>query len=232
MRKILITGANRGLGLEWVTQCLHRGDHVFAACRSPDQARQLRLLASIFPKTLSVLALDVTNPEALHNLLDKLSEQTENLDVLVNNAGILPRGERFGELQAMSLDLTMRTNVYAPLLLAQALAPLLYRGNSAVVMNVSSVLGSIALQKDFYNPSYCTSKAALNMVTRLLAAEFKPHGVAVLSVHPGWVKTDMGGENAEISVQSAVAGLLKVLDQTDLKSTGSFMSWKGEEIPW
>lgn len=239
IRHALVTGANRGLGLEFVRQLLARGDRVIAACRHPGKATALNTLAGEHPGRLHVLPLDVAAPKSHVELARELplvfgddggESDSGRLDLLVNNAGVLHSGERFGALSAAHLDDSFRVNAAAPLLLTQALAPLLADG--ARVANVSSQLGSIANCSRFGTPSYNISKAAQNMATRLLAHALAERGIVVLALHPGWVQTDMGGKDATIDASQSVAGLLRMIDGLGDDNSGTFVDWKGEALPW
>ena len=231
-RNVLVTGANRGIGLEYVRQLLARGDHVIATARHPAQAHELNRLVGEHPGRLHVFPLDVMDPRAEAEIARELPLVLgdERLHLLVNNAGILHSGERFGHVAAANLEDSFRTNAMGPFLLAQAVAPLLADG--AKVANMTSQLGSIANTTRFATPTYCISKAALNMVTRLLAAALAERGIAVVSLHPGWVQTDMGGEQAPVQPADSVAGLLRVIDGLDLAQSGSFLDWQGQPLPW
>ena len=232
-RHVLVTGANRGIGLEFTRQLLARGDHVVATARQPGKATTLNALTGEYPGRLHVLPLDVSQPrthEELARELPLVLGDDVRLDVLINNAGVLHSGERFGSLGMDNLDHSFRTNAAGPYLLTQALAPLLADG--ARVVNMSSRIGAIALTERFGTPSYAISKAALNMVTALLAQALAPRGIVVVSVSPGWVRTDMGGEHAEVAPADAVAGLLAQLDGLATADTGRFFDWQGEPIPW
>jgi len=232
-RHALVTGANRGLGLELVRQLLAAGGHVVAACRHPGKATALNTLAGEHPGRLHVLPLDVAEPKTHAELARELPlvlGDDGRLDLLVNNAGLLHSGERFGHLSLANLDDSFRTNAAGPLLLTQALAPRLADG--ARVANLSSELGSIAATTRFGTPSYNISKAAQNMATALLAAALKERGIVVVALHPGWVQTDMGGEGAELETSDAVAGLLRVIDGLEQGDSGRFLDWRGEAVPW
>ena len=237
-RHCLVTGANRGLGLEFVRQLLVRGERVVAACRHPGRATALNLLAGEHPGRLHVLPLDVAEPKTHAELARELplvlgghdDDQPEGLDLLVNNAGVLHSGERFGHLSAANFDDSFRTNATGPLLLTQALAPWLADG--ARVVNLSSRLGSIALTTRFGTPSYNLGKAALNMATVLLAQALAERGIVVVALSPGWVRTDMGGSDAELDPAQAVAGLLRVAEGLQPGDSGRFLDWQGESIPW
>ncbi|TWI05799.1 NAD(P)-dependent dehydrogenase (short-subunit alcohol dehydrogenase family) [Luteimonas cucumeris] len=234
-RHCLVTGANRGLGLEFVRQLLARGDRVVATCRHPGKAAALNALTGEHPGRLHVLPLDVTDPKAHAELareLDLLDEDgaRARLDLLVNNAGVLHSGERFGRVGAANLEDSFRTNAMGPFLLTQALADRL--GDDARVANLSSELGSIAGVGRFGTPSYNISKAALNMATALLAKALAERSIVVMALHPGWAQTDMGGDNANVPVVDAVAGLLRVIDELSHERSGSFLDWQGRSLPW
>lgn len=232
-RHVLVTGANRGLGLEFTRQLLARGERVVATCRQPGKATALNLLAGEHPGRLHVLPLDVADPRSHAALVAELPlvlGDGGRLDLLVNCAGVLHSGERFGKVSAAILDDSFRTNAAGPLLLTQALAPLLADG--AKVANLSSELGSIAGTGRFGTPSYCISKAAQNMASVLLAHALRERGIVVAALHPGWVRTDMGGPNATVPAEDSVRGLLAVIDGLAPEDSGSFRDWRGEALPW
>lgn len=228
----LVTGANRGLGLELVRQLLGRHCHVIATCRQPGKATALTALAGDHPGRLHVLPLDIADPRSRAALVRELPLVTdeEPLHLLVNNAGILRGGERFGQVAPDDLDASFHTNAAGPFLLAQALAPRLAEGG--VVANISSEVGSIGLRQEFRTPSYAIGKAAQNMATSLLSQAFAAQGVVVVALHPGWVRTDMGGQNAALSVQESASGLLHVIDRLTPEDSGDFLDWQGEPLPW
>lgn len=233
VRHALVTGANRGLGLEFVRQLLAAGDHVVAACRHPGRATSLNTLAGEHPGRLHVLPLDLANPKSHVELARELPlvlGADGRLGLLVNNAGVLHSGERFGTLTAANFDDSFRTNAAGPLLLTQALAPLLADG--ARVINLSSQLGSIASTTRFGTPSYNISKAAQNMATVLLAQALADRGIVVFAASPGWARTDMGGEGAELEPAEAVTGILRVADGLTASDSGRFLDWKGDALPW
>ena len=232
MRTVLITGANRGIGLEFVRQLLARGDRVIATCRKPGHATELNKLAFAHPGRLSLLQLDVAKANAAAALAHEARLITDAIDTLINNAGVLVEGERWGAIEVKSLDSSFATNVSGPLLLTQALGPLLIKGSQPVVMNVSSVLGSIGERDTFNTPSYCISKAALNMATRLIAHAMRESGVIAFCIHPGWVQTQMGGAKAQISTEDSVRGMLVQLDAIDMQRSGHFLAWDGRAPAW
>ncbi len=229
----LITGANRGIGLAFTRQLLERGDHLVAGCRQPGKATALNTLAGEFPGRLHVLPLDVANTKSRTEFVRELPlvlGDNERIDLLINNAGVLHSGERFGHVDPAILEDSFRTNAIGPFLLAQALAPSLADG--ARIANLSSVMGSIASRGEFRSPSYCSSKAAQNMLTVQLARGLHARGIIVLALHPGWVRTDMGGGSATIDVDESARGLLQVIDAAKPGDSGCFMDWRGEPLPW
>jgi NAD(P)-dependent dehydrogenase (short-subunit alcohol dehydrogenase family) len=232
MRRILVTGANRGLGLEFTRQLLERGERVIATCRHPGKALALTSLAAAHPGHLHVLPLDLDKERSIAEAAREAALISESLDILINNAGVLIPGERYGELAAKALNETFASNVTGPVLLTQALSPLLEKGKNAKVMSLSSRLGSVAISSSFGTPSYAISKAALNMAMRQLAAALAPHQITVFCVSPGWVRTDMGGAGAPLSAQESVAALLKVLDGVSAADSGRFIDTEGANIPW
>jgi NAD(P)-dependent dehydrogenase (short-subunit alcohol dehydrogenase family) len=232
MQRILVTGANRGLGLEFTRQLLARGDRVLATCRHPGKALALTGLAAAHPGHLHVLPLDLDKERSIAELARETGALTDALDVLINNAGVLVSGERYGVIAAKALVDSFVSNVIGPLLLTQVLSPLLEKAKNAKVMNLSSRLGSLAASSGFGTPSYAISKAALNMATHQLAAALAPRGVSVFCVSPGWVRTDMGGASAPVAAHDAVASLLKVLDAVTVADAGRFIDVGGATIPW
>ena len=244
-RTALVTGANRGIGMEFVRQLLARGDHVVATCRHPGKASALNTLAGEHPGRLHVLPLDVADAKSRASLLHDLPlvlGDDGRIDLLLNNAGVLHSGERFGHVEQAMLDDSLRTNAIGPFLLAQALVPLLCDvapGHAddtgsprTVIANISSQLGSIANTTRFGTPSYAISKAAQNMASVLLARALAERGIVVLALHPGWVQTEMGGAQAQVAPADAVAGLLQVIDGATQAQSGSFVDWRGEPLPW
>ena len=237
-RIALVTGANRGLGLALVRQLLARGDRVIAACRQPGRATALNALAGDYPGRLHVLPLDVADPRSRAELVRELplvlghggDAAVARIDLLVNNAGVLHSGERFGHLEQGQLEDSLRVNALGPFLLVQALAPWLADG--ARIANLSSVMGSIGSRGEFRSPGYCVGKAAQNMFTVQLAHALAPRGIVVLALHPGWVRTDMGGASAEVAPEDAAAGVLAVVDGASAAQSGQFLDWRGQPLPW
>ncbi len=230
--RVAVTGANRGIGLEFVRQLLARGDRVVARFRQPRRALKLTELAAAHPGHLHIMPLDIDKERSIGQFAREAAMLGEALDVLINGAGILVSGERFGELVAKTFDESFHTNAVGPLLLTQALAPALERGSNPRVINISSELGSLIDKRTFHTPSYAVSKVALNMVTRLLAPELAPRGITVVSLHPGWVRTDMGGASALLTPMQSVNGLLRVIEALKPSDSGRFLDHQGEALAW
>lgn len=229
-RHALVTGANRGIGLECVRQLLARGDRVVATCRHPGKATALNTLAGEYPGRLRVLPLDVAQEKSRAELVRELPLVCERLDLLVNNAGVLHSGERFGQLSQALLEDSLRVNAIGPLLLTEALAPVLADG--ARVANISSMMSSLSTRSEFRSPGYCIGKAAQNMATVQLAHALRPRGIVVLALCPGWVQTDMGGPGAQITATQSVEGLLRVIDAAGIEDSGRFIDWRGDAMAW
>jgi NAD(P)-dependent dehydrogenase (short-subunit alcohol dehydrogenase family) len=230
MLQALVTGANRGIGLEMTRQLLARGDRVVAACRHPGKALDLTRLAGEHPGRLHVLPVDVADVRAIDALAREVAALDLDIDLLVNNAGMLVEHERFGTIDAKSLRDSFATNAEGAFLVTQALDAQL--ADKARVVNVSSTLGSIAQTDSLYSPSYAMSKAALNMATRLLSIALRERGIVVVSMSPGWVRTDMGGAGAPAAPADAVASMLRVVDHLKPGDSGRFLSQSGETLPW
>ena len=229
MTRYLITGANRGLGLEFVRQLLARGDSVVACCREPDSAKALQLLVGEAGDRLILRELDVTDPAAI----DALPEGLPAVDVLINNAGVAAPEERFGEFDAGTMARVLFINAIAPMLVTQGMTYVLEKAKNPKIVCITSELGSIARAHGLsFGLSYGMSKAALNMGVKKLAAETKRRGIALLSLHPGWVQTDMGGKNATLTPEQSIAGMLKVIDGMTTADNGRYLTYAGEELPW
>lgn len=230
MLQALVSGANRGLGLEMTRQLLARGDRVVAACRHPGRALDLTRLAGEYPGRLHVIPLDLMDTRSIDELVRETKALELRFDLVVNNAGMLVEGERFGEIEGKSLRHSFAVNAEGAFLLTQALASRLVDGSK--VVNLSSTLGSIARTDSLYSPSYAMSKAALNMATRLLAIALREQGVIVVALSPGWVRTDMGGAGAPLKPEASVASMLRVIDHLKPADSGRFLAQTGETIAW
>jgi len=228
MRTVLITGANRGIGLAHARLSVERGSHVYAAVRAPAEADELAALAAAHPGQVTLLTYDASDPQSPAALKRALGDAP--IDLLLNNAGVGDRAG-FGDVQAEAFLNVMAVNALAPLLLAQALIENVAASQRRVIANQSSQLGSIS-QASGGAFAYRASKAALNMITKALAGDLAARGVIVVCLHPGWVRTRMGGPNAPIDVEASVTGQQKVLDGLRLEDSGAFFNFDGERLPW
>ena len=233
--KALITGANRGIGLEFVRQLIKQGVHVFAACRNPSKAGQLLKLQEDFPQQISILKIDVTNDQSLSDSYKIVHSKTNQLDLLINNAAISQGEQKFGTFDSSKIKSVLEVNSVAPILVAQQFARLLKKGKQPKIVNISSVLGSLSRATNPRNPRmsiYSASKAALNMSTIHIAHDLRDHKIIVVSIHPGWVRTDMGGSNADIDTNESVNGMLQVINSLTLHNSGKYYDYTGTTIPW
>lgn len=230
MTSVLITGCNRGIGLEFVSQCVARGDRVFATCRSIDKADQLRELCKQHPG-LTLLELDVASQKSLDDFPAKL--QGEAIDIFINNAGVYgPVSSKFGTLSGAAWLPVLQVNTVAPLLLTQLLMDNLRRGQQKKLVYITSMMGSIADNSSGGSYIYRSSKTALNQVVKSLSVDLGKDGFTAVVLHPGWVLTDMGGPNAQIDTRTSVSGMLSVIDALDHKNNGGFFNYDGSKIHW
>jgi NAD(P)-dependent dehydrogenase (short-subunit alcohol dehydrogenase family) len=230
MPSALVTGANRGIGLEWCRQYADAGWRVFATCRHPEAAGELHELARRQPR-LSIHRLDVTRAESLAALRAEL--QDEAIDVLVNNAGIyLEKYIRTDELRYDDWLQTLEVNTLGPMRVAEALLEPVAASRRRLIVTMTSHMGSIAeieAPGDYY---YRSSKAALNAAMKGLSIALKERGIGVLLLHPGWVRTRMGGWDAPLSPAESVAGMRRLADKFDMDMSGRFFRYNDTEIPW
>ena len=227
---ILITGANRGIGLEFARQFSEDGWQVLACCRNPEGAKDLQSLAAACSQ-IKIYSLDVTDYDQLAALSSQLQQQS--IDILLSNAGIYgPRGSAFGEVDVEAWQQVFEVNSIAPLKLAQAFVTQVAASRQKLIAMVSSKMGSIEDNGSGGGYIYRSSKTALNQVVKSLSIDLTERGVSVVSLHPGWVKTDMGGANAETDVKHSVAGLKRILTRAGLAQSGHFFDFDGSEIPW
>ena len=227
----LITGANRGIGLALVKNLLAQGDRVFAACREPQKAEELGSLDK--KGMLEILELAVDSEDSVKKAVKTVAAKTSSLDVLINNAGILPdpSGGRLESLDLQKCRDAFEVNSLAPVRVTQAFLPLLKQGKNPRVLNMTSGLGSLEGGGSRYY-AYSPSKAALNMFTRIMASELQPLGITVVCVHPGWVKTDMGGSAAPLQPDDSAAGIVQVVKGLTIRQTSSFLDHRGKKMEW
>jgi len=226
--QVLITGANRGIGLEFVKQYAADDWRVLACCRKPQNATELQAIASANPQ-VRLMTLDVTDFNQTDALA--LALEGEVIDVLINNAGVYPQST-FGDTNYEEWATGFKVNSMAPLKMAEAFVQHLTKSRLKKIATLTSKMGSI--EDNTSGKSYCyrSSKTAVNMVMKSLSIDLKPYGISVVTLHPGWVQTDMGGSNALINAHTSVTGLRQVIDQLNLNNTGQFRAFDGKEIAW
>jgi NAD(P)-dependent dehydrogenase (short-subunit alcohol dehydrogenase family) len=224
MSTVLITGANRGLGLEFVRQFEAGGATVLAACREPDKAEALREIPNV-----EICALDVASAASVKALAATLKGRP--IDILINNAGRLTAGRTEGNDPEEVLAM-LRVNTLGPLMLSEALVENLAASTRRLILTVSSDLGSLSGNASGGNLGYRVSKAAVNMVMRTLAVELKPRNIGCVLLTPGWVRTDMGGSNAPLTPTQSVTGMYRVIERLSARDTGRWLDHSGRECSW
>ncbi|MEZ8740833.1 SDR family oxidoreductase [Photobacterium swingsii] len=229
--RLLITGANRGIGLALVKHYLDDGWYVDACCRDISQAHELLALVNTSPQQLQIHPLDVTDHAAIMALSHTLAYTP--LDLLINNAGYYgPKGYGFGHTDIDEWRKVFEVNTIAPLKIAEAFYPQLKQAQQGIIASISSKVGSMTENTSGGGYIYRSSKAALNSVVKSLSNDLLPQGILSVALHPGWVQTEMGGPNALIDTQTSALGLKKVLDNLTPSQSGQFYNFDGTSIPW
>ena len=224
MTTIMITGASRGLGLEFARQFYSEECRVIATCRNPKKANELNSIGDI-----DVHSLDVTDDKSVANLADKL--RGENIDILINNAGVIGQRDGFGRLDYDIWAETMDTNVFGPMRVAEAFRDNVMNSEKKQMIFITSRMGSIteAVPNAYV---YRSSKAALNMAVKCLSAELGEQGLIAVLFHPGHVQTDMGGQAAPVTPRKSIEGMKNQIVALTRDDNGRFLSYDGHQIPW
>ena len=224
MTTIMITGASRGLGLEFARQFYSKECRVIATCRNPKNANELNAIGDI-----DIHSLDVTDDKSVANLADKL--RGENIDILINNAGVIGQREGFGRLDYDIWAETMDTNVFGPMRVAEAFRDNVMNSEKKQMIFITSRMGSIteAVPNAYV---YGSSKAALNMAVKCLSAELAEQGLIAVLFHPGHVQTDMGGQAAPVMPHTSIEGMKNQIVALTRDDNGRFLSYDGHQIPW
>lgn len=229
---ILVTGASRGIGLALVKELAAQGWRVLAGARHPAAAHGLQAAArEASPGSIDILTMDVRSDESVRGAAEEAAAKVRALDVLVNNAGVFPEEGR-EPLENLPLDCfeeAFAVNVVGVARVTRVFLPLLGRAGHPRVINISSLAGSIAAKEDSRHYCYSASKAALNMLTRAMAAELRPRGITVVAVTPGWVKTDMGGPQAPLTVEESARSLAGTIGRIGETDAGQFLDRDGQQ---
>lgn len=226
MPTVMITGSNRGIGLEFVRQYAAEGWRVLAACRAPRNAKELAAISG----DVKIHSLDVADDYQVAALAKTLAD--EPIDILINNAGVNVEEDSFGRTPANDWLQLLRVNTIAPLHVVEQFIGNLEKGQRRLIVNISSRMGSIADNSGGGSYIYRSSKAALNMVAKSMAQDLKSRRMTVVVFHPGWVKTDMGGPNATVTPKASVDGMRAKIAQLTPADNGRFFNYDGQPIPW
>ncbi|CAL8072820.1 unnamed protein product [Orchesella dallaii] len=246
LRSVLITGANRGIGLQLVkslTQTL-KPEILFATFRDASKSQELQDLASQ-NKTIRLLQIDVRDHEKLAGTAEAVAKEVGDggLNLLVNNAGISSKVAKLSAVRQQELLDNLEINAVAPILMTKAMLPLLEKASAsnpnaqpgigrAAVVNVSSILGSIGLNDLGGMYAYRCSKAAINAATKSMHLDFRKAKIIAIALHPGWVRTDMGGTKAPLSTEQSAAGIISLLESLSTQHSGKFLQYDGKELQW
>jgi len=230
MKTVLITGANRGIGLEHTRRYAERGARVFATARKPDEADELAALAKRHAE-IKVLAYDASDNGAAAALKDRIGSAP--LDLMFANAGAMgTRRQTFGDVDTEAVQALIQVNALAPLKLAEAFADNVARSDRKVMAFQTSLMGSIADNGSGGAYAYRLSKVTLNMIGKGVANDLRSSGVIAVLLHPGWVRTRMGGQGGKISVEECVERQQKLIDGLTPAQSGRFFNYDGRELPW
>ncbi|MDJ0836484.1 MAG: SDR family oxidoreductase [Acidobacteriota bacterium] len=244
MKTALVTGAYKGLGLEWCRQLGKKGYTVILTARRLGKAQAAA--DELVKEGLTILpkAVDVAKEAQITNLAAEVGKEFGHLDVLVNNAGInskdnpdelvVRKSTFLSELDPEEILKHISINSISPILMVKHFRKLLNKSDRPMVVSISSWLGSITTKDSMRGHySYCTSKTALNMMNRAMSIELREEGIISIVVNPGWVQTDMGGQKADLTPEQSVGGLIEnVLEKITIEDTGSFYQWNGTKHPW
>ncbi|MDZ4735654.1 MAG: SDR family oxidoreductase [Rhodospirillaceae bacterium] len=223
MPTVLVTGANRGIGLEWVRQYAGEGWRVLAGCRRPDRADALKAIEG----DVTIHPVDVARPDHIADWARRLKGQP--IDILINNAG---HGGDDRAADPGEWTKATQVNVIGPFLMAREFQKNVAASDRKMIVNLTSRMGSIGDNSEGGSYAYRATKAGLNATMKSLAVDWKETGITIVLFHPGWVQTDMGGPDALIDVETSVTGMRKKMDQVTPADSGSFFNYKGDSVPW
>lgn len=230
MATILVTGANRGLGLEFIKHYLDRGDHVIGTFRDKHSSGELIQMGVTYDK-LEIISLDVSSEKSLKTFPNLLGDIA--IDIFINNAGVYgPRNSSFKHVDIETWIPALKINTIAPIILTQLIIDNLKKGSKKKLIYITSKMGSIDDNSGGGSYVYRSTKAALNAVVKSLSIDLKSEEMIVALLHPGWVQTDMGGPNGLIDKNTSVSGMIKVIDGLERSESGCFLDYTGSDIPW
>jgi len=231
MPSVLITGANRGLGLEFARQYLADGWQVYAACRDPASASELRPMAEDGGGKLQIMAMDVTDAASIHAAAKELDGQA--IDLLLNNAAVMgPRNQTIGNIDYKAWAEAFAVNTMGPMRVSEAFVEHVAKSDLKLIVSLTSGMGSIADNTSGGSIVYRSTKAAMNMVMRSLAVDLAPRGIVCAVINPGWVRTDMGGPNATREPPESIGTLRRLIASLGPEQSGKFLNHTGREFPW
>ena len=231
IKKILVTGANRGLGLGLVKKFLRNNEKVICTTRNISKSKELILCKEKYNDNLEICELDLLDKDSPNILSNFLGDET--IDLFINNAGVI--GHSAQHFKSVSLNHwidVLKVNLITPLLITQSIIKNVEKSSERKIYFISSKVGSIEDNKSGGMYIYRSSKTALNQVVKSLSIDLKPLGISVISLHPGWVRTEMGGPNALISVEESVNGMVDVISNTSIINSGQFINYDGTRLPW
>jgi NAD(P)-dependent dehydrogenase (short-subunit alcohol dehydrogenase family) len=234
MKTILISGANRGLGLAYTAELLSRGHQVLATVRRSSSTAELDELAQHHDQRLGVYRTDLNSQPEVDALFDAIYDDHESLDGLINNAGVLTEDDTIESVVLNDLLENYFVNAAVPAMMAKAALPFLAKGHEPFVVNISSSFGSIELKRQDMEAryAYSMSKAALNMLTKTLATELDGRGITTVALHPGWVRTELGGPEAPQAPKEAAVRVVDTITALTIDANGSYLTADGRNLPW
>lgn len=241
MVNVMITGGNRGIGFEFVRRFLERKDTVIPTYRDERRAQEIIALETRGYDNIIPVQLEVKDQSSIDACFDVVAEKVGQLDILINNAAMGDNSidmtdpychKEFGHLTSDAMMEMYHVNAVAPIIITQKFVELMEWAEDPKVVFITSQLGSIGRRTGSGHYSYNASKAALNMLGRLFSFDLTGMGIKSVLLHPGWVKTSMGGSDAPVSVKDSVEGMLRVIDGMTEEQNGAFLSWEGEQLPW
>ena len=230
MTNVLITGANRGLGLGFVKKYLEKNVNVFCTTRDVLGSKELLYCKEKYPNNLEIFELDLLKEGTPGILASFLKDRP--IDIFINNAGVGSSNQHFEAVSSKPWLEVLKVNLIAPLMITQSIIDNVKKSLEKKIYFLSSQLGSIGDNASGGMYIYRSSKTGLNQVVKSLSVDLKLLGITVVSLHPGWVKTDMGGPNAPVTIDKSIEGMVNIIDTTDIKSTGKFLNYDGTELPW